>query len=308
MMLLSISLSIIIGILVKAYALPIALRIVGIRNWLYGIFSSEEGKAHGEEMLADLPNEIAYYRLEGDSNEVIAAKIFFRLMTGLPDDIAIWAPSATAQFADKVAGWSTTLRHYKIPNTMIAGVATLGLMNYAFFSSNSQTFVNWLIANGIVVIITVLLWKIKHPLARRIFYSWMGVAMVATIAVMVWVSIQYRLYEIMTFKILMLAMVAVSPVIIVVDKSWRQRFFRSKWWLIVICWVLIIAGSFAGSLLITHSIKPLLEMLAAMALFAVGMFIVCGAMDLGAYVLCWIGIRGTAGGFRLVASGIRRLH
>jgi hypothetical protein len=309
MMLLSISLSIIIGILVKAYALPIVLRIVGIRNWLYGIFSSEEGKAHGEEMLANLPNEIAYYRLEGDSNEVIAAKILFRLVTGLPDDIAIWAPSAPARFADKVAGWSTTLRHYRIPNAMIAGVATLGLMNYSFFSShNNQTIGSWLLVNSIVIVMTILLWKLEHPLARRILNTWIGTAIVAGIAIMMWLTINYHLYEIMTFKVLMLAIVAVLPTIIVVDKSWRNQLFKGRWWLIAVCWVPIIAGSFAGSLLIAHDVKPLLEMWAAMALLAVGMFIVYGIMGLAAYFLCWLGIKGSAGGLRLMASGIRRLH
>ena len=309
MMLLSISLTVIIGILVKAYALPIVLRIVGIRNWLYGIFSSEEGKAHGEEMLANLPNEIACYRLEGDSNEVIAAKILFRLVTGLPEDIAIWAPSAPARFADRAAEWSETLRHYRIPSAMIVGLATLGLMNYSFFSShNNQTVGNWFLMNSVVTVMTILLWKLKHPLARRILNIWIGVAIVAGIAIMMWLTINYRLYEIVTFKVFMLAMVAVLPTIIVVDKSWRNRLFRGRWWLIAVCWVPIIAGSFAGSLLIAHDVKPLLQMWGVMALLAGGIFIVCGATGLAAYILCLLGVRGGAGGLSLVASGIRRLR
>jgi len=307
--LLYICLSIVIGIIVKAYALPIVLRIVAIRNWLYGIFSSEEGKAHSEEMLANLPDEIAYYRLGGDSNDVIAARIFFRLATGLPGDLAMWAPSVPLRLVSKAAGWSGTLRHYRIPNAMIVGVATLGLMNYSFFSSpNNQTIGNWLLMNSIVIVMTVLLWKLKHPLARRILNTWIGVAIVAGIAIMAWLTINYRLYEIMTFKVLMLAMVAVLPAIIAVDKSWRNRLFGGRWWLIAVCWAPIIAGSFAGSLLIAHDVKPLLEMWAAMALLAVGMFIVYGAIGLAAYVLCLLGVRGSAGGLRLVASGIRRLR
>lgn len=308
MMLLSISLSIIIGILVKAYALPIVLRIVGTRNWLYGIFSSEEGKAYGEEMLANLPDEIAYYRLQNHSNEVIAAKILFRIVTGLPDDIAIWAPSAAARFADRVAGWSATMRHYRIPTAMIVGVATLGLMNYSFFSSRSnQTIGSWVLMNSIIIVMTILLWKLKHPLVRRILNTWIGLAIVAGIATMMWLTINYRLYETMTFKILVLAIVALLPTIIVVDKSWRNRLFRGRWWLIAVCWVPIIAGSFVGSLLLAHDVKPLLEMWAAMGLLAVGMFIIYGATGLAAYIVCLLGVRGGAVGLRLVASGIRRL-
>jgi len=306
--LLPICLSIVIGIIVKAYALPIVLRIISIRNWLYVMFAADEGKGQREEMLANLPDEIADYRLCGDSNEVIAAKIFLRLVTGLPSDLAMWAPSIPALLVDKIAGWSNTLRHYRIPNAMIAGVATLGLMNYFFFSSpNNQTIGTWLFINSIVIVMTVLLWKLKHPLARRILNTWIGVAIVAGTAIMAWLTINYRLYEIMTFKVLMLAMVAVLPTVIVVDKSLRDRLFKGRWWLIAICWAPIIAGAFAGSLLIAQDVKPLLEIWAIMVLLAVGLFIVCGATGLAAYILCWLGIRGSAGGLRLVASGIRRL-
>jgi hypothetical protein len=125
---------------------------------------------------------------------------------------------------------------------------------------------------------------------------------------MVWMTTHYHLYTSVTFKILMLALVAMLPAIIVVDKSWSNHLFRGRWWLIAICWAAIIAGSIAGSLLVAHSVKPLLEMWATMALLVVGMFIVYGAILLAAYVLCLLGIRGSAGGLLLLASGIRRLH
>jgi len=294
----------IIGIFISTHALTITKHIVMAWVWLYSAIAPKEDRDGRRELINT-------HQKAGYAPREIAVRVLECGVIGMVDDMA-WCipfvPERLADLADRIKGRSDTLRHYRIPNAMIAGVATLGLMNYSFFSSNNQTLIDWLIMNGIVVVITVLLWKIRHPLVQRIFYSWMGVVIVAAIAVMVWVSIQYRLYEIMTFKTLMLAMVAVSPVIIVVDKSWRQRLFKGRWWRIVVCWAAIIAGSFAGSLLITHSIKPLLEMLAAMALFAVGMFIVCGIIGLAAYGLCWIGIRGSAGGLRLVASAIRRLR
>lgn len=297
---------------ISTHALTITKHIVMGWVWLCSaIAPKEDREGRRREVLSHIHELINTYQKAGCAQGEIAIRLLENGVKGMIDDMA-WCipfiPERLVDLADRVKGSSDTLRYYRIPNAMIAGVATLGLMNFSFFSSNNQTFINWLIANGIVVVTTVLLWKIKHPLVRRIFYSWMGVAMVATIVFMVWVSIQYHLYQIMTFKILMLAMVAVSPVIIVVDKSWRQRFFRSKWWLIVICWAAIIAGVFVGSLVIAHSIKPLLEMLAAMALLVLGIFIVCGVMDLAAYVLCWIGIKGSAGGLRLVASGIHRLR
>ena len=307
--LLYLALRVLISLVLKAYALPIVMRIMTIRNWLYVVFASEEGKAHSEEMLANLRDEIDDYRTEGDSNDVIAAKIFLRLVTGLPGDIAWCAPFIPALLVGKIAGWGDRLRHYSVPNAMVAGVATLGLMNYGFFSSpNKQTFMTWLFANGVVIATSALMWKFKHPLARRILYSWMGIAVVGVMAFMAWLTINHRLYEMMTFKILMLAMVATLPAVIVVDKSWRNRLFRGRWWLITICWAAIIAGALASSWLIAHDVKPLLETWAAMALFAALLFIVFGALALAATALCWLGIRGGAASLRLMSAGIRRLQ
>ncbi|MCJ7744295.1 MAG: hypothetical protein MUO99_07045 [Dehalococcoidales bacterium] len=298
-----------IGIAVKAYALPIVLRIVAIRDWIYRALPSQEGKVHSEDMLANLPDEIAYYRLQGDSNEVIAARILLRLVSGLPGDLAIWAFPLLALFVGKIARWSDTLRRYKIPSAMVAGVGTLALMNYSLFSSQSNPATGtWLLANGTVIAITVLIWKRNHPLARRIFNIWMGMAIAASLGFMVWLTINYRLHEITTFKVFMLAMLAASPAIIVADESWRKRVFGRKWWLIVICWAGILAGVSVGSLLIAHDVKLLLVTWAVMALLVAGLFTVGGVAALAGYVLCWLGIRGGAGGLRLLASGIRRLR
>ncbi len=303
-------LAVIIGMFIRAHALTITKQIV--MGWVrvYSAIAPEENReGRREEVLSDIYEQTNAHRKAGYAPGEIAIRILERWVTGMADDVAWCVPFIPRMLADRVKGRSDALRHYRVPTAMIAGVATLGLMNYSFFSShNNQTFGTWLFANGVGLAMTVLLWKQKHPLARRILYSWMGIAMVAGIAVMAWLTINYRLYEVTTFKVLMLAMVAVLPTIIVVDKSWRNRLFRGRWWLIAICWAPIIAGSFAGSMLIAHDVKPLLEVWAAMALLVVGMLIVYGAIGFAAYVLCWLGIRGSAGGLRLMASGIRRLR
>jgi hypothetical protein len=112
----------------------------------------------------------------------------------------------------------------------------------------------------------------------------------------------------MSFRIFMLAIIAMIPAIFVVDKSWQNRLFRGRWWLIVICWALIITGSLAGAWVMAHDVTPLFETWAAMAILATGLLIVYGALGLAAFALCWVGIRGSAGGLRLVASGIRHLR
>lgn len=297
---------------VNAHALPIANRIVIGWVWLYSaIAPKEDREGRRAEVLSHRHDLIDFYRGKGYTSREIAVLTLENMVRGGVDDMAwsiLFIPNRLTGLADRVKDQSEALRHYRIPSAMIAGVATLGLINYALFSSDNRTLIHWLIANGIVVVITALLWKSRHPLVKRILYSWIGAAIVAAIAGMVWVSIQYHLYETMTFKTFLLAMVAVSPVIIVVDKSWRQRFFRGKWWLFIVCWAPFIAGSFVGSLLISGSIQPLLDMLGVIGMLALGMVILGGIIVLAAYGLCWIGIKGSAGGLHIVASGIRRLR
>jgi len=300
----------IVGMFIRTHALTITKQIVMGWVWLYSAIAPKEDRdGRQAEVLSHLHELINNHQKAGYAPGEIVVRILESWVMGMVDDVAWCIPFVPGVLADRVKGWGDNLRHYRIPAAMIAGVATLGLMNYSFFSSpNNQSFGTWLFANTIGIAITVLLWKYNHPLARRIFQAWIGIAMAGGVAVMGWMTIHYQLYAGMTFKILMLAMVAVLPAIIVVDKSWRQRLFRGRWWLIPICWAPIIAGALAGSLLIAHSIKPLLEMWAAMALLVVGMLIVYGLIALAAYVLCWLGIRGSEGGLRLVAAGIRHLR
>jgi hypothetical protein len=302
-------LSIIVGIVVRAYALPIVIRIARARHWIYMKLGSIEEKERSEETLANIPDEIALYRSGGDQNDVIAIKIFLHLMRELPVDILSWVPFVPDSFVDKIVGWGNALQHYRIPTAMIAGVATLGLMNYSFFiSPANQTWLVKLTANLVIITFIALVWKLKHPIAQRIFYSWMGVSMAAGIGFIVWITIRYHLYEILTFKILMFAIFTVLPTIIVIDKSLRHRIFKDNWWLIAIFWAGIVIVSFGGAFVVAHSFKPLLEMLAAMGILLAGFFLAIGAITLAAWALCLLGVKGSAAGLRILASGIRRLR
>lgn len=303
-------LTIIISMVVKTHAWTIAEKFVMVWVWLYSVFAPEdEREGRREEVASFIHEQKLAYQQAGHSLCEAAVLLIERWAKGMMDDIVWGAPFIPGVLADRVKGWGDTLRHYRVPNAMIAGVAVLGLMDYSFFSSpNGQSIGTWLFTNTIGVALTVLLWKHNHPLARRIFHAWMGLCIAAGLIGMVWMTIHYRLYDITTIKILALAMVTVAPAIIIVDKSWRNRLFGGRWWLIAICWAPIIAGSFAGSLLIAQSVKPLLEMWAVIALLVVSMVIVYGAIGLAAWILCLLGIRGGAEGLRLVASGIRRLN
>ena len=300
---------VIIGVFIKAHLLPIARHAFLTWVWLItAVMPQEECEGRREEALSWIFEEIEFYQGEGYPPSETAIRILEDWVKGVPRDIESCAPFLPKVIADRVAGWGDNLRHYRVPATMVAGVAALGFMNYGFFTSPNEAVGPWVFVNVLVLAMTALQWKIKHPIARRILYSWMGVAMVGSMVVLAWLTMNYRLYEVMTFKVLMLAMAALSPAIIVVDKSWRSRLFKGRWWLIAICWAALFAGALGTSWLTMHDVKPLIEMWATIALLLLALIVVFGTIALASFVLCWAGIRGSAGGLRLVAAGIRRLR
>jgi hypothetical protein len=299
-----------IGMFIRTHALTIMTHVVMGWVWLYSAVAPKEDRdGRRAEALSHIYELINTYQKAGYAPGEIAVRLLENGILGMADDMA-WSMSSIHEgLADRVKGWSDALRHYKIPSEMIAGVGTLALINCSLFSSQSNPATGTrVLVNVMVIAITVLIWKRNHPLARRIFNIWMGVSIAASMAVMVWLAINYRLYEIVTFRVFMLAMMAASPAVIVVDKSWRKRLFRGKWWLIVICWAAIVAVACVGSLLIAHDVKLLLAAWGAMTLLIAGLFMLGGATAFAGYILCWLGIRGGAGGLQLLASGIRRLR
>jgi hypothetical protein len=299
-----------IGMFIRAHALTIVTRVVMGWVWLYSAVAPKEDRdGRRAEALSHIYELTNTYQKAMYAPGEIAVRLLENGILGMPDDMAWSISSIHEGLADRVKGWSDALRRYKIPREMIAGVGTLALINCFLSSSQSNpTIGTRLLVNGMVIAITVLIWKRNHPLARRIFNIWMGASILAGVAVMVWLTINYHLYETTTFQVFMLAMAAAAPAVIVVDKSLRKRVFGGMWWLIAICWAAIVAGACVGSLLIVHDVKLLLVAWGVITLLVAGLFMLGGAAALAGYVLCWLGIRGGAGGLRLLASGIRRLR
>jgi len=299
----------IIGMFITAHALPAIKSIVRGWVWLYSAFAPEEERnGRRAEVDSHIFEFIDARRKVGDSAGDIAVGLFERWLKGLLSDIAWCAPFIPAFVVDKINVWSENLRHFRIPSAMIAGVAVLVPMNISLFTSqNNPVLWTGLLANGMALAMILLLWNIKKPMVKRILNAWMGIGMSAGVGVIIWMTFRFHFYDDMYFKILVLAMMAILPTIVVVDKSWRNRLFKGKWWLIVICWAAIIAGTITASWYVAHDVKPLLEMWLTIVIFAASLLIILGVLGFTAFGLCWLGIRGSARGLRLVASGIRRL-
>jgi hypothetical protein len=136
----------------------------------------------------------------------------------------------------------------------------------------------------------------------------MGIGVAFMMGVILWLSIHLHLYTIPWFQVFSLGILLLVPFMQVVDKAWRDNITSGRRLLFVMCWVLATAASLAGSRIIAGSMMPMFLLWEEFVLFAGIMLAVYGAIAFAAYLLCLLGIRGSAGGLRLVASGIRRLR
>jgi hypothetical protein len=303
-------LSAVITIVIGAFILPVvkALIIAWVR-----VYTSFAPLDRRERRRADVFRDI-YEQIEDclKSNykpAEIAPKLVVRWALGFINDVSWCMPFIPAKVADKVAGWSDNLRHRRVPAAMVAGVAVLLPINYSFFISPANQLLGVkLIANVVIIVFMLLLSNFKHPVARRIFSAWMGIGVAFMMGVILWLSIHLHLYTIPWFQVFSLGILLLVPFMQVVDKAWRDNITSGRRLLFVMCWVLATAASLAGSQIIAGSMMPMFLLWEEFVLFAGIMLAVYGAIAFAAYLLCLLGIRGSAGGLRLVASGIRRLR
>ena len=295
----------IIGMFITAHALPAVKGIIRSWVWLYSAPAPEEER---EGRRAEVESHIFEFIHSGrevsDASGDIAVGLFERWMKGLPSDIAWCAPFIPALLVDKIDSWSNNLRHYRVPNAMIAGVATLGLMNFLSNSSQHQTLGTWFIANGMVIVVTMLIWKIKHPLVRRIFYSWMGIGAAVMIGFIVWLTVDYHLYMLPMFQVYTLGFAAVVPFMQVFDKPWRTGLPGGRRLLFVMCWGLMVVTSLAGSQIILGNIMPLLSLWALMIIFMCSLVVLMSIITAVTTAALYTGVRGSAIGLRFARVAV----
>lgn len=299
----------IIGIFIKLHALVFTRKIVVGWVWLYSSFAPEETReGRRGEVLSHIHELIKDYQEEGYAPSEIAGRLLEKCALGMPDDMAWCAPFVPAKLADAFDQLSGIMRHWPIPSALIAAVVYLGLANYSFLiNPSSFTFSEWLMRNGMIIPVIVLLSYQKHAIARKVLYTLIGVSMAVMAGFIVWMLVQNHLYEIAQIRLFLLAVVAALPMNVVIDKTWRSR-FKGKWWLFELYWSPIIGAGMLGSWLITGSILPFFILWLGIGLSGFALILMWGAIGLAAFAACWAGIRGSAGGLRLVAAGLRRLH
>ena len=299
----------IVLITINALALPFVLLIANAWTWLYTKVAAQgQGAARRSELLSSLEEATCSLRASGYKPPEIAVHLVIRLLVGLKSDVAWFALYLPMTLAERLVKGSAALSHARTPVRLISSVGALGLMNWFHYMSEDElTRVEWLSLNiGLVAVIAVM-WNEHRPWARLVIRVSLGLSAAIMVGVLVWVALQYRLYEIPLFYQYVLAMAPGPLVIGVASKECRSRFFKGRWWPVFACWALIAAISL-GIAVLTQGLKVLLSVWAMVALVLLSLSILCGLAAIGALLLWFIGTRGSAGVMRVLAAGIRRLQ
>jgi hypothetical protein len=113
----------IIRLLISAYLLDIAKRIVLGWVWLYSFPAPKEERegrrAEGLSHVHEFENAL---RKKGYAPRDIAVRLLERWARGMPDDMMWSMPFVPGSLAGRTKDWADSLRHYRVPNAMVAGV------------------------------------------------------------------------------------------------------------------------------------------------------------------------------------------
>ena len=294
-----------------ALALPIAKGVAKGWLWLYTATAPKiEREARRAEISSDLHDQVADSRAEGHRPVETAIHILLRVVCGMKDDVAWAAPYLPSTLAEKLEKRSEALGNVRVPAWVVAGMATFGLMNWAWFmSEGANTWREWLLFNSSVVTGIVLLWKQDHPWVRRLVPFGISLMVSMMIIVLIWTVHRHRLYEIPAFNAMLLQVaVAMLPLILgaVAKSEWfRVRAFNGRAWPVYASWVLIAAVSLGIAIPMGHTVA--LTFWAAMASLVVGFAILTVIFTTASAAVCYGGLKGGETLMRVMAAGFRRL-
>ncbi len=292
--------------LVQAFALPAARSILTAWTWLYTLAAPEEQRqSHRAEVCSALYEQIKDSRREGLGSVAIAIRVFFPMLWGLPGDIAWAAPYLPATLARSLMGVSEAISRPATLKLLAVGLAIFSVMNGLFVMSDDGWPIGLAFNAGMVVGIGFL-WKQHLSWVLRIINLCFGMGASMMIGFLVWVVVQYRLYQVPTFYPGMLAVLSVGLAMVVTNRSVRGRVFKGQWRPVFMCWVLIATTSLVTASFIAGGLMILLAVWAYAALMALAFAMLYGMIIIAA--LGWYGgLRAGAVGMRLMAVGIRRL-
>ena len=305
-------LALVLSILLGAFALPVAKTMVLAWNRLItSCLTQEELERQREEFAADLECEIDHHLSIGHKPVEIAAIVLVRNGTAAAGDIAVALPPISAVIRDRLARGSASVRSVKTPTKALAMLSLLGLMNWAYFTSEDHSLIQGLLFNIFGVGIATAI-HFDHKLWVRTVLNW-GLGIVSSLGAgcLVWVVFQNRLYEFPQFYEILLVLLAMAVGAWLTLAENRARLFGGHWWPVFPIWGAIFGASLLTSQVLTGSFNQLLE-----AWSSLGLTLLMLMLFLAIWAtVTWIcsrtwrgGVWAVAGAMRLTAAGIRHIR
>ena len=310
-MLITAMLSHFISVIVQAFALPIARSLGKGWTWLYTAVAPEaEREARRSEVLSDLFEHVENAMTEGYRPAEVGVQIVLRVVIGIKDDLAWFSPYLLNTIVAKLENVSEALRLMETPKEVTSYLAFFSMINLLFFfSDGQQSLMECLGLNVVALGVVVATRNRHHKWVRRVINWYLGVGMALTAALLVWIVIHYRLHQMPGFSFLLFqsAVTALPFVLmtIVSSESFRVRIFKNNWWPVFICWGLIAAISLGTAIFL--ELNTLVTVWAAIALFVLALVTLCAIFLVGANFICYVGLKSSSLGMRLISSGIRHL-
>ena len=299
-------------IIVRAFALPLARALAKLWTWFYTAAAPrDEQENRRAEVLSDLHEHIADFRAEGYRPDEIALHVICRVVWGMKDDVAWFVPYLPSTLAERFQSGSEFLGRIGTPRSLTTALAVFGMMNMAhFMSDGDKTWIVWVLTNGIILAVTIVNLNQERQWARRIARLYLYVASSAVVCLLLWVTFEFRLYEVHTLGEYtvqpVIAMVPVILMLVVSSETCRVRAFSGRWWPVFALWIII--GAISLTTAIHAGLTITLMTWAIMASLAAGFIVLCGIFAAGSAVVCFAVLKGSAKCMGLMAVGLRRLE
>ena len=304
-------LGLVLSVFLGAFALPVAKTIVLSWNRLIvSCLPQEERERQLEEFATDLECEIDYHLSIGHKPVEVAAIILVRNGTAAPGDIVAALPSLFAAIPDRLVRGSVAVRSARTPTKALAMLSLLGLMNWAYFTSEDHSLIHGILFNTFGAGIATAI-HYEHKLWVRSVLNW-GLGMVAALGAgcLAWVLVENRLYEFPQFYEILLVLLAMGLGAWLALAENRARIFGGRWWPVFPIWGVIFGASLLTSQVLTGRISLLMEAWGYLGftLLMLILFLAIWATVTWLFSRTWRGgLWAVAGAMRLAAACIRHI-
>ena len=298
-------------ILSKAFALQwVKFLLTNWTRFYTSVAPESEREDLREQVESDFYDQVQSYLSDGYHPAEAAVRIFLRMVSAVPGDIAWSLSYLPGTVASKLERGSQRIGAIKTPRSLIVWVGILALANTAALTSDIDPLWRELLVVNVGAAGAIALTHYQERTWAKRAMAWGPWLMVALLlGFLALMTTEHRLYEAPEFTQSVLLLVGGTlPVIlagIVGSNVCRYRVFKGHWWPVFVAWFLIASISFFSAILLDSQILLVIWAATTIGLFGL---VIMAAVFCGGVALVYLGAtRGTATCMTWAANCIRQL-